>query len=280
MQKAIGRMQSYEETEACAKALRKQGIGSINLDLIYGLPMQTAQSVQATARRALHLGADRIAVFGYAHVPWMKKHQALIPQGSLPGTAARFAQRQAIDAVLQDEGFYVPVGLDHYARPTDSMALAAQDATLHRSFQGYTTDAAPALIGIDASAIGCLPQGYVQNATTTPAYTAAMQAHRFATARGIAVTSDDRLRRDVIERIMCNLAVDLDAVARAHGADAWPLHVAAQSLASLARDGLVTQDAGHIAVTPIGRPFVRHVAAVFDAYLDLAPDPPRHSPTF
>jgi oxygen-independent coproporphyrinogen-3 oxidase len=277
VQKAIGRMQSYEETEACAQALRGLGIGSINLDLIYGLPMQTAQSVQATARRALDLGADRIAVFGYAHVPWMKKHQALIPQESLPGTAARFAQRQAIDVVLQKDGLYVPVGLDHYARPMDAMALAARDSTLHRSFQGYTTDSAPSLVGIGASAIGCLPQGYVQNETTTASYTAAMQAHHFPTARGIAMTGDDRLRRDVIERIMCDLAVDLDAVAHAHGADPRPLRAAAQALASLARDGLVTQDAGQIVVTPTGRPFVRHVAAVFDAYLDLAPGTSRHS---
>ena len=270
VQAAIGRMQSYEETEACAQSLRGLGISSLNLDLIYGLPLQTEASVAQTARRALDLGADRVAVFGYAHVPWMKRHQALIPEAALPGPQARFAQRAAIDAVLQEEGGYVPIGLDHYARPGDAMAEAATSGRLQRSFQGYTTDTAEALIGFGASAIGCLPQGYVQNAPDVPGYSAAIRAGRLAVARGIELSDDDRLRRAVIERIMCDLSVDLREVAAGFSADPVVLLEAAEGLRRFEADGLVALDGSRIAVREAGRPFVRNVAAVFDAYLGAA----------
>ncbi len=227
VQTAIGRMQSYEETEACADAARALGVGSLNLDLIYGLPLQTEEGVARTARRALALKADRVAVFGYAHVPWMKKHQALIPEAQLPGPAARYAQLNAIHRVLTEEGGYVAIGLDHYALPSDAMAKAAAARRLKRSFQGYTTDGAPALIGFGASSIGSLPQGYVQNATTAAAYAKEIDAGRLAVVRGVPVTADDRLRRDVIERVMCDLEVDVAAVAAGHGADPAPLTEAA-----------------------------------------------------
>ena len=178
VQEAIGRQQSYEQTEACAAAARALGVRSLNLDLIYGLPLQTAESVARTARRALELGADRVAVFGYAHVPWMKKHQALIPESSLPGAAERYQQQQTIHRILTEEGGYIPVGLDHYARPGDAMAEAAAARRLRRGFQGYTTDGAPALIGFGASAIGALPKGYVQNESTAPAYGKAIEFGR------------------------------------------------------------------------------------------------------
>jgi oxygen-independent coproporphyrinogen-3 oxidase len=271
VQAAIGRRQSYAETEACARSLRGLGIASLNLDLIYGLPLQTEQSVADTARRALDLQADRVAVFGYAHVPWMKRHQALIPEASLPGPLARFAQRAAIDTVLRQDGGYVPIGLDHYARPGDAMAQAAATGALHRSFQGYTTDTSDTLIGFGASAIGCLPQGYVQNAPGVPFYADAIRHGRLATARGIALSDDDRVRRAVIERIMCDLTVDLRLVAAAFGADPQPLLLAALELERFRQDGLVLCDGAEITVTPAGRPFVRNVAAVFDAYLAGAP---------
>ena len=220
-------MQSYEETEACAETARALGVGSLNLDLIYGLPLQTEEGVARTARRALGLKADRVAVFGYAHVPWMKKHQALIPDEQLPGPAERYAQLNAIHRVLIEEGGYVAIGLDHYALPSDAMAKAAAARRLRRGFQGYTTDGAPALIGFGASSIGSLPQGYVQNAPTAAAYLKEIEAGRLATVRGVAVTPDDRLRRDVIERVMCDLEVDVEAVAAEHGADPAPLVEAA-----------------------------------------------------
>jgi len=278
VQRAIGREQSYEETQACADAARALGVGSLNLDLIYGLPLQTAEGVARTARRALDLKADRVAVFGYAHVPWMKRHQTLIPEDTLPGPVERFAQVNAIHRVLTQEGGYVAVGLDHYALPSDAMAKAAAARRLKRSFQGYTTDAAPALIGFGASSIGSLPQGYVQNAPTAAAYAREIEADRLATVRGVALTPDDRLRRDVIERVMCGLEVDLDAIAREHHADPQLLKAAASAgIAQFVEDGLAKWDGRQIAVTEAGRPFVRSIAALFDAYLSQDAEKPRHS---
>ncbi len=277
VQKAIGRMQSFEETRAAAEGLRRLGVTSINLDLIYGLPHQTQESVARTARLALALAPDRAAVFGYAHVPWMKKHQKLIPEAALPTGAARLRQEAAIRAVLEREGGMVPVGLDHYALPNDAMARAAQAGTLQRCFQGYTNDAAPVLLGLGASAIGTLPQGYVQNQPSIPAYESSIAAGRLPTIRGVALSDEDRLRRAVIERIMCDLAVDMPATARALGAAPEALLADAVPLAGFVADGLVEWDGARLAVTKRGRPFVRNVAALFDAYLASNADQPRHA---
>ncbi len=277
VQAAIGRIQSFEATEACARLVRGMGVAAINLDLIYGLPFQTELSVAETARTALRLDASRVAVFGYAHVPWMKRNQSLIPEAILPDPQARFEQRAAIGRVLEEEGGYLAVGLDHYARPGDALADASSHHRLHRSFQGYTTDAAPALIGIGASAIGCLPQGYVQNATSVPAYSAAISSGMLATARGIALSPDDRLRRATIEAIMCDLEADLPSLAAAHQADPAPLLDASARLKRFADDGLVRQEGHVVHVTEAGRPFLRNIAAVFDAYLDHNEVKPRHA---
>ena len=277
VQAAIGRIQSFEATEACARLVRGMGVAAINLDLIYGLPFQTELSVAETARTALRLDASRVAVFGYAHVPWMKQNQSLIPEAILPDPQARFEQRAAIGRVLEEEGGYLAVGLDHYARPGDALADASSHHRLHRSVQGYTTDAAPALIGIGASAIGCLPQGYVQNATSVPAYSAAISSGMLATARGIALSPDDRLRRATIEAIMCDLEADLPSLAAAHQADPAPLLDASARLKRFADDGLVRQEGHVVHVTEAGRPFLRNIAAVFDAYLDHNEAKPRHA---
>ena len=276
VQDAIGRRQSYEITAQCADDLRGLGITSLNLDLIYGLPLQTEESVACTAERALGIAPDRVAVFGYAHVPWMKKHQSLIKAETLPGALERFRQRAAIDGVLVGAGFKA-IGLDHYAHPDDAMAKASDDQALHRSFQGYTTDGEPVLIGIGASSIGTLPQGYVQNQPTVPAYARAINAGEFATVKGVGLSDDDILRRAVIEQIMCHLAVDLDAVADSLGQSAVALHGEAMALDRFAADGLVRINDGRITVTEAGRPFVRNVAAVFDAYLDASSDKPKHA---
>ncbi len=275
VQEAIGRRQSYEETEACANAARALGVHSLNLDLIYGLPLQTVDSVTRTARRALALGADRVAVFGYAHVPWMKKHQAVIPEDSLPGAAERFEQQQIIHRVLTEEGGYIAIGLDHYARPADAMAKTSR---LKRGFQGYTTDDAPVLLGFGASAISQLPRGYAQNAPTAAAYASAIDADGLATVRGVNLRAEDRLRREVIERLMCGLEVDLVATADALGADPSGLIADAAGLARFAADGLASFDGRRVAVTEKGRPFLRSVAALFDAYLARSDDGrPRHA---
>ncbi len=266
VQRAIGRIQSYATTAACAARLRGIGVSSINLDLIYGLPYQTMDGVAETVRSALTIAPDRVAVFGYAHVPWMKKQQTLLPQDALPGSAERYAQCQMVEQVLTGAGF-AKIGLDHFARPHDALAVAARTGRLRRNFQGYTTDDAPVLLGLGASSIGALPQGYVQNAPGVPGWREAIQASRLPIARGIALSAEDRLRRAVIERIMCEFAVDLAAVAARHGADPAALMDAAPALQAMARDGLVQWSGYELHLTDTGRPFVRGVAAAFDTYL-------------
>jgi oxygen-independent coproporphyrinogen-3 oxidase len=274
VQRTVHRVQDFALTAACAQRLRGVGIASINLDLIYGLPHQTVRGVAATVEQALRIAPDRVAVFGYAHVPWMKQHQALLPEAALPDAAERFAQREMVETVITAAG-YAAIGLDHFARPGDALATAAATARLKRNFQGYTTDDAPVLLGLGASSIGSLPQGYVQNLPSVPAWRDAVRARRLPIARGIALTAQDRLRREVIETLMCRNAVDLREVARRHDADPASLMDAAPALQEMARDGLVCWDGLHVAVTPTGRPFVRAVAAAFDTY--LAAGAGRHS---
>jgi oxygen-independent coproporphyrinogen-3 oxidase len=266
VQRAVRRVQSFEETARAADSLRKAGVGSINLDLMYGLPYQTVATVTATAQRALALEADRIALFGYAHVPWMKRHQRLIPEQALPGSSERFAQSCAAAEVLVGAG-YQPIGLDHFARSGDLLARRQREGRLRRNFQGYTTDAAQTLIGFGTSAIGALPDGYVQNAPGTVAYRDAITAGRPATARGCALTEEDRLRRDIIERLMCDLRVDVAEICAAHDRSADDLAAELSALDDLANDGLVQRAGGKISVPEHARPFIRTVCAVFDAYL-------------
>ena len=267
VQRAIHRLQDYAVTSDCAVRLRFAGVRSLNLDLIYGLPYQTAAGVADTLRQAQRIEPDRVAVFGYAHVPWMKKHQALLPADALPGPAERFAQRAMVDRMLTAAG-YTAIGLDHFARPDDALAIAAANARLKRNFQGYTTDDAAVLLGLGASSIGSLPQGYVQNLPSVPAWRDAVRAGNLPVARGIALTSEDRLRRAVIETLMCQNAVDLSAVAAQHGADPASLMDAAPALQMLQRDGLISWDGMQVTVTAAGRPFVRAVAAAFDTWLE------------
>jgi oxygen-independent coproporphyrinogen-3 oxidase len=266
VQDAVGRLQSFEVTMACADRLRSIGARSINLDLVYGLPHQTEPGVRHTVAQALEIGPDRAAVFGYAHVPWMKKQQTLMPEDALPGPAERFAQRQAVEDVLVGHG-YTRIGLDHFARPEDTLAKAAGDERLKRNFQGYTTDDATVLIGLGASSIGSLPQGYAQNQSGVPAWRDSVRTGHVPIARGIALSAEDRLRRDVIEQVMCTFHVDLQATAAQHGADPARLMDAAPALQELARDALIEWDGRHVSVTDRGRPFVRAVAAAFDTYL-------------
>ena len=265
VQRAVNRIQSWEDTARCAVRLRGLGIRSINLDLMYGLPLQTVEGVARTVNQALDLDPDRVAVFGYAHVPWMKKHQALIRDDDLPDPAERYRQLRAAEAAIVARGF-VPVGLDHYARPGDPLAVAARDHSMRRNFQGYTTDTAATLIGLGASSIGSLPQGYAQNAAALPLWRDRVRAGRLPTARGIATGPDDRLRRDVIEQLMCQGEVDLWRTAARHDADARPLLAAAARLSDLAADGLILWDGARVALRREARPLVRSVAAVFDAY--------------
>ncbi len=280
VQAAIGRTQSFRTTRKVADALRAAGIGALNLDLMYGLPHQDEASLTRTVETALTLDPSRIAVFGYAHVPWMKKHQSLIPEESLPGPAERLAQAELVARLIKAKG-YEAVGLDHFAKPEDAMARRADEGTLKRNFQGYTTDDAPVLLGLGASAIGALPEGYVQNVPLTPEWHKRVAAGELPIARGLAVTDEDRLRRDVIERLMCDLKVDLGAVLARHGFPADFFAPELGRLAPLVADGLATCEGTVVEVPEAARSFTRVVCAVFDAYLAASraaePEKKRHA---
>lgn len=260
VQRAIGRVQPFDIVERAADLLREAGIVKLNVDLMYGLPEQTGRDVARSAELAASLSPQRLALFGYAHVPWFKTHQRLIDEAALPGLAERLEQAQVAAETLTGLG-YRAVGLDHFAWPDDELAVAARDKRLRRNFQGYTDDA-DALIGLGASAIGKLPQGFVQNASDLAGYARAVNGGRFATVKGIALSDDDRLRAAIIERLMCDLALDLDAFG---GASRFTGEM--EALVPLAAQGLLTIDGARVAVTEAGRPFVRIAASVFDTYL-------------
>lgn len=265
VQKTINRIQSFEQTAEVAGWLRHAGVTGLNLDLMYGLPYQTTASVLRTVEQALQLDPDRIALFGYAHVPWMKRHQALLPEEAMPDAIQRVEQNSAAAAALIEAG-YVQIGLDHFAKPTDPMVVKQREGRLHRNFQGYTTDEATALIGFGTSAIGSLPQGYVQNASSTVAYREAITKDQLATVRGIGLTDDDRLRRSIIERLMCDFSVDLGRIASAENQPSFAAELAA--IDEMARYGLVKRSGLSIEIPEDSRLLVRTVCAAFDRYLD------------
>ena len=267
VQQAINRIQPYEVTERVIGWLRQYGVPEINMDLVYGLPHQTVTGLLSTIDRAVGFRPRRIALFGYAHVPWMKKHQRLIPEETLPDTETRWRQYEEGCRRLAEEHGYVQIGLDHFAAPDDEMAVALKARNLHRNFQGYTTDTASVLIGFGASGIGSLPQGYVANVGEIHFYQQAIAEGRLATQRGIAINDDDRLRRAIIERLMCDLAVDLDAVAARFGQDGGQFAEELASLAPMQADGLVNVEGRRITVTEDGRTLVRAACAAFDRYL-------------
>ncbi|KAA2211655.1 oxygen-independent coproporphyrinogen III oxidase [Teichococcus oryzae] len=260
VQARIGRVQPREQVALAMALLRGVGIRAINLDLMYGLPGQTAAHAAASAAFAAELGADRVAVFGYAHVPWMKPAQQAIDTALLPGPAERLQQAEAAASALAVAG-YQRIGLDHFALPGDSMARAAGEGALRRNFQGYTTDQAPVLLGLGASAIGRLPSGFAQNLPAERAWLAALAEGALPVARGRALSGEDRLRGHLIERFMCDLALDMAVIPEAVLRTAWP------RLLPLLADGILAERAGQLCLTEEGRPFLRHVAAAFDAYL-------------
>lgn len=280
VQRAVNRVQSFETTACAVDWLRREGIEDIAIDLIYGLPHQSVESVVATVDQTLALAPRQVALFGYAHVPWMKRHQRLLETEALPDTRARWALYWAAAARLAEHGM-VPVGLDHFAAPDSALGKAAAARHLRRNFQGYTTDPAGTILGLGASAIGTLPQGFVQNAAKIADYREAIAAGRFATARGRAITPDDRLRRDVIAELMCNFEADVGALCRAHGFDPGALDGGIAALAAFAADGIATVSGRKVTVSESARPLVRSVCAAFDAYYDAgyeaAGNAPRHA---
>ena len=276
VQQAVNRQERFEDIAACVGWLRDAGVRSVNLDLMYGLPRQTVQNTLSTIDAILRLRPERLALFGYAHVPWMKSHQALIADDALPSPAERLDQGDAAAERLVAEG-YVRIGLDHFALPEDELAIAARQGGLHRNFQGYTTDAAGVLLGLGASAIGSLPQGHVQNAARELDWRAAVRAGDLPVVRGVAASPEDRFRGEIIERLMCDLHVDLAALCARHGRALGDLSGELAALEGFERDGLVLRQGDRLDVTEAGRVLVRSVCAVFDAH--TAPQTQRHSRT-
>ncbi|WP_404426219.1 oxygen-independent coproporphyrinogen III oxidase [Thalassospira australica] len=269
VQRAVNRVQSFELVEDVIARLRAHRISGINVDLMYGLPFQTVDSIIETVDQTVTLNPDRLSVFGYAHVPWMKKHQNLIPTEALPDTAARWAQYEAIQTQLTSHG-YSAIGLDHFARDDDAMAIAQKNGLLHRNFQGYTTDRAEALIGFGPSAISSLPQGYAQNDPALARWQRAVEAGECGIEKGIAVSNEDRIRRDIINELMCNLTVDVAAICADHGTSVDHFTWEIDRVHAMTQDGIVEVNGTHIYLTESGRPLVRAVCAAFDTYLDHA----------
>jgi oxygen-independent coproporphyrinogen III oxidase len=264
VQEAIGRTQSFETTRDCIAELREAGVTSLNTDLVYGLPHQTADRLSRTIEQVLSLAPDRVALFGYAHVPHMSKRQRLIDEAALPGDEERFRLAAMAHEMFMGAG-YMPIGIDHYARPGDSMAEAAAAGRLRRNFQGYTADACQTLIGLGASSISRFPQGYVQNATATAAYAQKIGSGALAGARGHVFSHDDRLRSRAIEQIMCDFRLDQNALEAEFGEDAACLRSVHAEVKAAFGD-LVELSADGLSVRPEGRPVVRMIASRYDAY--------------
>ncbi|WP_233802929.1 oxygen-independent coproporphyrinogen III oxidase [Paraburkholderia sp. HP33-1] len=267
VQQAINRIQPFEMTASVMQAARTHGFHSIGVDLIYGLPNQTVASFSRTLDTMLGLAPDRLSVFAYAHMPQLFKMQRQMDPSTLPSSEQRLALLQRVVEQLTEAG-YVYIGMDHFALPTDELARAQAQRTLHRNFQGYSTRAECDLIGFGASSIGKVGDVYAQNAKELPAYTDAIDAGRLAIARGIRLSADDRLRRDVITQLMCNLELRFEEFEAAYGirfADTFAPELA--RLRAYEDDGLISLSARKLEVRMAGRMLVRNLAMVFDRYL-------------
>ncbi len=279
VQDAIGRRQPEQVTRRFVAAARAAGFTSVNLDLVYGLPHQTAAIFAASLQKVLELEPDRLAVFGYAHVPWVKPHQAAIDETALPSGPERFALYQQAVETLTAAG-YVWIGLDHFARPDDELAVALQQRRLHRNFMGYTTRPGLDMLAVGSSAIGEVRDRFAQNAGEVAAYETSLAAGELPVVRGLRLSEDDRLRRMVILHLMCNLELPWRLTVPDHGE---PVDVllpgCREALDALAAEGLVALDDAGLRVTGLGRFFLRNVAMVFDAYLRDGGHGPRYSRT-
>jgi oxygen-independent coproporphyrinogen-3 oxidase len=270
VQQAIARIQPPERVAWAVDALRRAGVAAVNFDLIYGLPHQTTAKLLDTIDRCHAMAPDRIALFGYAHVPWKASNQKMIRSEALPGPAERADQAARAAERLVELG-YVAIGLDHFARPDDALARAAAAGTLRRNFQGYTTDTAETLLAVGTTGIGRTPSGYVQNRPGVRDWTADVEAGRLPVAKGCAFTADDVLRGAAIEALMCRGELDCAALAAEHGAPAdWARDDLAR-LAPLEADGVVSVAGGRVRLAPWAQPLARVVASAFDARLGDGP---------
>ncbi len=270
VQAAINRPQSFELTREVVEALRGTGIHSINIDALYGLPLQTTWRLANTVEQVLGLSPDRIALFGYAHVPWMKSHQRMIDEKQLPGPTERLEQAQMATRMIVDAG-YEAIGIDHFARSGDNLAKAAREGRLRRNFQGYTDDETSVRLGLGPSSIGCFEGGFVQNEVATGLYTSRIEKGALALAKGLTLSAEDRLYADVIEQLMCNFGISFAALEARHGAAAAGAIALTRLVAKTDADGLCQASEDRFEMTTEARPLVRIVAARFDQWLASAP---------
>jgi oxygen-independent coproporphyrinogen-3 oxidase len=267
VQEAIHRVQPFEATRDLIAYARELGFDSINVDLIYGLPYQTAERFRATVAQVLTFTPDRVAMFSYAHVPWLRKQQGAFAT-HLPEGMEKFRIFCAGLQAFLDAG-YLYIGMDHFARPGDELAVAQKNRTLHRNFQGYTTKAGADLYGMGVSAISSIGRAYGQNIKEVAGYSAAIERGGLATMRGYHLNDDDVLRRAVINRLLCHTVIRKEEISREFGIDIDEAFAPELlRLESFASDGLVTLDSDEIRVTWLGRIFIRNIAMVFDAYLE------------
>jgi oxygen-independent coproporphyrinogen-3 oxidase len=256
LQKAIGRVQPAHLIEDCTTLLRKAGITSLNFDLMYGLPGQDLSGLEATLDRAIGLGPDRMALFGYAHVPQLIPRQQRIDASALPDQESRFRMAEAGHQQLVEAG-YVPVGFDHFALPADDLARATFAGRLHRNFQGFTDDDAPVLIGLGVSAISRFPQLLAQNEKNAGRYRMMLSQDCFVATRGIRRSADDRIRGNIIESLLCAGRASVD----------WAILAdVAERLAPFQERGLVEIEENEVRLKSAALPYARAIAATFDLY--------------
>ena len=264
IQATIGRDQPFDLTARVVQMIRARGIASLNADIVYGLPHQTRARLTDTVQKLLSFSPERVALYGYAHVPWMARRQQMIPTDSLPRPEERLALFETARRLFTWDG-YREIGIDHFARPGDGLARAAEEGRLRRNFQGYTDDGAGVLVGLGASAISRFPQGYAQMSPSTSGWTKAVREDRFAIERGHAFVGEDVLRGRIIEALMCDFRVRFADLARDFGLDAarW-----AELVGPVAERfaGYVEAGPEGLSIPARGRPLTRMIAAGFDGY--------------
>ncbi len=267
VQKAVNRIQTAEQTFGALTAARREGFRSVSMDLIYGLPLQTPQSFIATLDRVLEAEPDRLSVFNYAHLPERFKPQRRINEVDLPSPDQKLEILQQVGERLAAAG-YVYIGMDHFAKPDDELAVAQRDGELYRNFQGYSTHSHCDLVAIGVTSIGMIGNTYAQNMRTLDEYYARIDAGELAVFRGVELNRDDELRRSVITQIICNFALDTDSVSAEWGID-FNVYFAAEleRLNAMQQDGLLKIDGNRMEVLPPGRLLIRNICMVFDRYL-------------
>ncbi len=264
IQSIIGRIQSYEVTRDAVDMIRARGVSSLNADILFGLPYQTKERISESVQKLLSLSPDRVALYGYAHVPWMAKRQQMIPSDALPTPQDRLALFETARNLFTWDGYH-EIGIDHFARTGDGLDIAQRAGRLRRNFQGYTDDASDTLIGLGASSISRFPQGYAQNASATSDYTKHIRAGSFATGRGHAYTGNDTLIARLIEALMCDFRIDVAEITERFGISDTDLQAMFRKAAA-AFPGMIEITDSAFTIVPDGRPLTRMIARAFDAY--------------